>query len=129
MGQPAGKTSAKGKANATGFRGVETGWQVRALYLACQSSHGLMKAVEEFHGVSSPAAPNPSAKAVLIPAPSLHTMLRCHQQDAELKLNFRCIAGATWSRDRLLNCRSLSILDWKNALFSPEDVSELIAHA
>jgi hypothetical protein len=42
---------------------------------------------------------------------------------------FVALQGQLGAGTVLLNCRSLSLLDSKNALFGPEDVLELIAQA
>lgn len=62
MRESAGESPAEGESDATGFRSFNTRL-MRALYFACQSSHGLMEAVEEFHQGTSPKLVTPPRAA------------------------------------------------------------------
>src|SRR5690349_7108317 len=50
------ESAAEGESDATGFWRIKTRL-MRALDLSCQSSHGLMQAVEEFHWAPRPSRP------------------------------------------------------------------------
>jgi hypothetical protein len=53
MSESASESAAQGESDATGFGTFNTRL-MRALYFTCQSSHGLMQAIEEFHRGTSP---------------------------------------------------------------------------